>query len=79
MLRADHSSRGVLTTVVRRCVLSGNLMNEKPIARVGPQRQKKKIYFIYFPFSSYLIIVNRTHSYCTLHVTCSLNLLVSDT
>jgi hypothetical protein len=28
--------------VLRRCVLSRNLMNEEAIARVGPQRHKKK-------------------------------------
>ena len=36
--RADHSSRGVLPTVVRRCVWSRNLKNEEAMARVGPQR-----------------------------------------
>jgi len=40
--RADHSSRGVLPTVVRRCVWSRNFMNEEAMARVGPQRHKKK-------------------------------------
>jgi hypothetical protein len=36
--RADHSSRGVLPTVVRRCVWSRNLKNEEAMARVGSQR-----------------------------------------
>ena len=33
--RADHSSRGFLPTVVRRCVWSRNLMNEEALGRVG--------------------------------------------
>jgi len=32
---ADHSSRGVLPTVVRRCVGSRNLVNEETLARWG--------------------------------------------
>jgi len=42
--RADHSSRGVLPTVMRRCVWSRNLKNEEAVARDGPQRHKKKKY-----------------------------------
>jgi hypothetical protein len=42
--RADRSSRGVLPTVVRRCVLSRNLPDEEAMANVGPQRQKKDKY-----------------------------------
>jgi len=45
MRRADHSFRGVLPTVVRRCVWSRNLMNEGAVARIGPQRQKKILYW----------------------------------
>jgi hypothetical protein len=42
---ADHSSRGVLPTVVRRCVWSRNLKNEEALAHWGLSRQKqKKIY-----------------------------------
>ena len=41
---ADHSSRGVLPTVVRRCERSRNLMKEEAMARIGSQRQKKKRY-----------------------------------
>jgi len=41
--RADHSSRGVLPTVVRRCVWSRNLKNEEAIAHVGPLRHRKKL------------------------------------
>jgi hypothetical protein len=42
MRRADHSSRGVLPTVVRRCVWSRNLKNEEAMTRVGSQRHSKK-------------------------------------
>jgi hypothetical protein len=37
---ADHSSRGVLPTVMRRCVWSRKLMNEKVLAHWGLSRQK---------------------------------------
>jgi len=40
--RADHSSRGVLPIVMRRCLWSRNLMNEEAMTRVGPQRHRKK-------------------------------------
>jgi len=40
--RADHSSKGVLPTVVRRCVGSRNLENEEALAHWGLLRQKKK-------------------------------------
>ena len=43
MRRADHSSRGVLPTVMRRCVCSINLKTEETLTRVGLQRHKKKI------------------------------------
>jgi hypothetical protein len=39
--RADHSSRGVLPTVVRRCVWSRNLVNEEALAQWGRLRQKQ--------------------------------------
>ena len=48
--RADHSSRRVLPTVVRRCVWSRNLKNEEAMTRVGSQRhskKKKKYIYIY--------------------------------
>ena len=35
-----NSFRGVLTTLVRRCVWSRILKNEEAMARVGPQRHK---------------------------------------
>ena len=44
---ADHSSRGVLPTVVRRCERSRNLMKEEAMARIGSQRQKKKDIYVY--------------------------------
>jgi len=40
--RADHSSRGVVPTVVRHCVSSRNLKNEEAMTRVGSQRHSKK-------------------------------------
>jgi hypothetical protein len=40
--RADRSSRGVLPTVVRRCVWSRTLVNEEALARGGLLRQIKK-------------------------------------
>jgi hypothetical protein len=39
--RADHSSRGVLPTVVRRCVWSRNLVNEEALAQWGLSCQKQ--------------------------------------
>ena len=61
--RADHSSRGVLQTAVRRCVWSRNLMNEAT-SRVGPQRHKK------IPLNMNLFKFNIIHfprNYCILH------------
>ena len=43
----DHSSRGVLPTVMRRCVWSRNLKNEEAMARVGPQRYRNIYIYIY--------------------------------
>ena len=40
--RADHSSRGVLPSVLRRCVLSSNLANEETLAHWGLSRQNKQ-------------------------------------
>jgi hypothetical protein len=42
LLRADHSSRGVIPTVVRRCVWSRNLKNEEVMANFGPHPTGKK-------------------------------------
>ena len=39
--QVDHSSRGVLPTVVRRCVWSRNLVNEEDLAHWGLSRQKQ--------------------------------------
>jgi len=39
--RADHSSRGVLPTVVRRCVWSRNLVNEEILNQWGLSREKQ--------------------------------------
>ena len=52
MRRADHSSRGVLSTVVRRCVWSRNLVNEDAMApwwgggKLSCQKQTKTDHFI---------------------------------
>jgi hypothetical protein len=46
--RADHSSRGVLPTVLRRCVWSKNLVNEEAMAHWGLWRQKQRYYVRYF-------------------------------
>jgi hypothetical protein len=40
--RADHSSRGVLPTVMRRCVWCRNLVNEEGLAHWGLSRQKQR-------------------------------------
>ena len=40
--RADHTSRGVLPTVMCRCVLFRNLKNEEAMTRIGPQRHRGK-------------------------------------
>jgi hypothetical protein len=42
--RADHSSRGVLPTVMSRCVWSRNLVNEEAMAHWGLSRQKQTLY-----------------------------------
>jgi len=39
--RADHSSRGVVPSVARRCVWSRNLVNEKALTQWGLSRQKQ--------------------------------------
>jgi hypothetical protein len=39
---ADHSSRGVLPTAVRRCVISRNLVNEGALAHWGAVAPNKK-------------------------------------
>jgi len=42
LLRANHSSTEVLPSVVRHFLWSRNLNNEEAMARVGPQRHRKK-------------------------------------
>jgi hypothetical protein len=39
---ADTSSREVPPSAVRRCVWARNLMNERTMAPVGPQRHRRK-------------------------------------
>jgi len=48
--RTDHSSRGVLPTVVRRCVWARNHKNEEAMALVGSQRHRKKMYSHYYVY-----------------------------
>ena len=43
MRRADHSSREVLPTVVRRCLWSRNLVNEEALAQWGAVATNKKV------------------------------------
>ena len=40
--RADHSPRGVLPSVVCRCVWPRNFKNDEVIAHIRPQRHRKK-------------------------------------
>ena len=40
--QVDHSCRGVLPIMMRRCVWSGNLKNEEAMTRVGSQRHRKR-------------------------------------
>jgi len=55
--RADHSSRGVLPTVVQRCVWSRNLVTEESLAQWGLLLQIKTIYiYIYL----YIYIYKKT-------------------
>ena len=44
--RADHSSRGVLPNVMRRCVWSRNLKNVETMARVGAQRHGERNWWL---------------------------------
>ena len=66
LLRADHSSRGVLPTVVRRCVWSRNLVNEEALAHWGLLRQKQQTCIVAkftAPYLQHLECVN-TSSCC---------------
>jgi hypothetical protein len=58
LLRADHSSRGVLPNVARRCVWSRNLVNEEALAQWGLPRQYKLSYWILSPQTPKLIEAN---------------------
>jgi len=48
LCEADHSSRGIIPTVVRLCVPSRNLVNEEVLAHWGLSRQKQTSVFIIF-------------------------------
>jgi len=41
LVQANHSSRGVVPSVMRRCVWSRNLVNEEALAHWGLSCQKK--------------------------------------
>ena len=45
--QADHSSRGVLPALVRRCVWSRNLLKEENLAHWGLSRQKTNKRYVY--------------------------------
>ena len=45
--RADHSSRGVLPTVVRRCVWYRSLVNEEALPHWGLSYKKKLLFEVY--------------------------------
>jgi hypothetical protein len=62
VLGADHSSRGVTPTVMRRCVCSRNLVHEETLARIGSQRHRAekgvtKNYATFFSCTSCFIVV----------------------
>ena len=66
--RADHSSRGVLPIVVRRCVWSRNLKNEEAMTRVGSQRHSKYIYiYIYIYVFTFKSCISYLHPKVTRH------------
>jgi hypothetical protein len=67
--RADHSSRGVLPTVLLRCVWSRNLKNEEAMTRVGSQRHRKKNAFK----EQWLVCTSFTKRICMLHIAVSVN------
>ena len=72
MRRADHSSRGVLPTVVRRCVWSRNLKNEEAMVRVGPQRHRKQIIV-----NKWLDFITKTECvYCAVQTGCSVIIII---
>jgi hypothetical protein len=53
--RADHSFRGVLSTVAHRCMLSRNLVDEEAIACAGLQSRRKKITYTESEFVALVI------------------------
>ena len=57
---ADHSSRGVITTVVRHFVWSRNLKNEETMTRVGSQRHRKKLLL----YCYYIVTILLLYCYC---------------
>ena len=76
MRRADHSSRGVLPTVVRRCVCSINLKNEEAMTRLGSQRHRKKKLTHYSPLVAMHIRVPLSSTSETQHPAHMVHLLI---
>ena len=48
MRRADHSSRGVISTVARLCVSPRNIVNKGVLAHWGLSRHKQTFFFYNF-------------------------------
>jgi hypothetical protein len=62
--RADHSSRGVLPTVVCRCVWSRNLVNEEALAHWGavtpkPTNPYPPHYFLFMLHDYFIAVIRR--------------------
>jgi hypothetical protein len=64
--RADHSSRGVLPTVVRRCVWFRNLVNEETLAHWGLLRQKRTKHTL----ACWLLHICRVETCRSLRISC---------
>ena len=58
--RANYSSRGVLPTAARRCVLSRNLMTEEALAQWGLLRQKQNQGVCYVNFLNFFVYIGQT-------------------
>jgi hypothetical protein len=61
--RADHSYRGILPTVARRCVWSRNLVDEEAIARTGLQCQRIKQHTTLHYLTDWLSVTLSTITY----------------
>ena len=67
MRRADHSSRGVLPTVMRRCVRSRKIVNGKAVAHLGLLRQKKKVQYCSLIFNTVNLKYLRTPNHSIMY------------